>query len=1518
MADIKKWARRTAVKQVAKRRENIRLAREWNDPTSKMTIGQRVKGAMLAAGEDRLRRSGLVGNVVQDWREEIERPLANTLRNSALNFAQNRMGTIGQIGVTAFYSSYYTKLDANLITRSDIDGDDLPGTIERIDRKHSDAHNDLKGKLRRITDEINTKVNSINTQLSKYDDRFKRLESRMRELEMSSKNKDGFQAMNNDWTERFNQMRPGNMGIGPQQKQENGYGVGHLLGAAALGRWGGGALRMMGSMMRPLMLGGAARLAGAALLNPYVLGAGALMGGGYLAYRYFNSPAQAATPNGAPPPNNQPNVPGQIPSEIKTDNFSVTATGDITLQSQKDIKLKGRRIILNASEVIFEAGSITGLKGTKPGNNGGSSNGLKNPGLGMGYDPSGSPMMGTHFNNPEIPGTVFSPGAGPGAREFLGKGPSGRYYPTPGGGSPSSPSGAGPSTPSAPTAKPPGYVAPPPGSTPTPSGRPSAPGMAPAPVAPPGVIPSAPPAAFGAPSIPYGPIPVMPYGPTVPATPFLAPFAPGGQLPSWVPGGQAPTQEFPSNGFGGINPKQMPFPMNMPGQSGAVPSGDPNQNLGNASTANMQRAVYEAFRSRGFSHSAAIAMTGEVGRENSYRTGLIFGEHGDPANRATNVGLFSFQKERRDQLYEHLRAGGHLDEKGKIKTTRGALESQIDFITKEMESGSHTSKNSPRAERVRDMLNKMRSGEIDMDEAHRVIGKDYIRWRYDDPAYAHHKRAMSQHERNLQANLNRNPYEAPGAPIKEGSVPGLFPGFDIDKFNKGQVGGLPMPPGTRIPQGIPGSAPPEMPAQKNMLMLDGMWTRGGRFDGENKRMAEEIAKRHGYNPVWMNMDPRAGGAGSPQVKAVIERLKQGDINSLFGFSAGAYNIPHIINHPEFKKLPEAIRNQLTHAWGVGAPGVDYSKLGSVKGQHYEPHDLKGYLGTLPEQPLSRPAIAQTAIPSVSDNPNFSAIPRREDGTPITGPLPGKQEDRPKFFGGGFYFGDDKHTEFGTGPAKYGSLPRGFYPLTGPHHGRVVPDGIQINHNMIRDEKFNRTKIAAVIHASQSLRTEGCIGIHPSQWPSVKAKIYSLAKTHGWGNVYLHVDKNADGKYFARVLTKDQLPANYRVMSQDEFMKTAQVVDPDKYEQMKKAFEKNREIGDDPRAAFEAGKNPVMPDFKNSIVTTVPPGGEAPPTPTKIGGDKGWDMRKIDDENTDAPGRSYKTTDINLLKSLGKEGVNFNMRDLESAREGLRALDREFEDKVRGAELPFYAAGADGKSPDFGYTPKHDVFGLKGHKVYMPKDKLLGDTEALTALQNNKHDRGYGKFDPETARQLWRLDEFQRNGVNNGVHPNELEHNANRVNNMINESRPSLIGSVAQMMGAYKAGTNPLEQQLRQNLVPPAPPSSFFQGSKDMMTQLRQNFEALTNPPSIDPNTMRPIQGPGGVTSDPQQSATQGENKPASNPATTPPPAPTSSSDNSRMDPPVHNPEASTSDRPTPGDIKPGGAQSSASILQNTQ
>ena len=139
--------------------------------------------------------------------------------------------------------------------------------------------------------------------------------------------------------------------------------------------------------------------------------------------------------------------------------------------------------------------------------------------------------------------------------------------------------------------------------------------------------------------------------------------------------------------------------------------------------------IYNAYRGAGFSDAQARALSAETGRETGLESRFIYGTHSDPANKATNFGVMSFQGNRRAGVLDYLRQAGRVNEKGEVIPGPETLLAQAQFVRREMET-------TPEYARTREQF--LANPNVDPETAASVLGRNYIRWRFDDPRYAGH------------------------------------------------------------------------------------------------------------------------------------------------------------------------------------------------------------------------------------------------------------------------------------------------------------------------------------------------------------------------------------------------------------------------------------------------------------------------------------------------------------------------------------------------------------------------------------------------------------------------------------------------------------------------------------------------------------------------------------------------------------------------------------------------------------
>ena len=144
-------------------------------------------------------------------------------------------------------------------------------------------------------------------------------------------------------------------------------------------------------------------------------------------------------------------------------------------------------------------------------------------------------------------------------------------------------------------------------------------------------------------------------------------------------------------------------------------------------------ALYNAWRSAGLSDNQARIMMAETGRENSWNLNTIFVGHPEPvdvkrgvANPRRNFGLISWNGDRRNNLINFLSSRG-LWQNGRAVQSQATLDAMAQFAVREIAT------NPLYAPTKRAFL---QNPNVDYSTATRVLGNNYIKWRYNDPEYA--------------------------------------------------------------------------------------------------------------------------------------------------------------------------------------------------------------------------------------------------------------------------------------------------------------------------------------------------------------------------------------------------------------------------------------------------------------------------------------------------------------------------------------------------------------------------------------------------------------------------------------------------------------------------------------------------------------------------------------------------------------------------------------------------------------
>lgn len=133
--------------------------------------------------------------------------------------------------------------------------------------------------------------------------------------------------------------------------------------------------------------------------------------------------------------------------------------------------------------------------------------------------------------------------------------------------------------------------------------------------------------------------------------------------------------------------------------------------------------VYRGFINAGLSPNQAMAMTAEVGRENGFNAGILFGSHIDPAGAKgggtiKNSGMLSWNGSRGTNLVNYLRSQGVMGRA--MARTQANLDAQARFAVQEMKSRAYRGK----------LQHFWSNPNANPESFARELGKNYIVWAY--------------------------------------------------------------------------------------------------------------------------------------------------------------------------------------------------------------------------------------------------------------------------------------------------------------------------------------------------------------------------------------------------------------------------------------------------------------------------------------------------------------------------------------------------------------------------------------------------------------------------------------------------------------------------------------------------------------------------------------------------------------------------------------------------------------------
>jgi len=144
-----------------------------------------------------------------------------------------------------------------------------------------------------------------------------------------------------------------------------------------------------------------------------------------------------------------------------------------------------------------------------------------------------------------------------------------------------------------------------------------------------------------------------------------------------------------------------------------------------ASQQNMAM-VLQALKNAGLSDNQARILGAEIGRENSFQDKYLWGYHTDDKNKAVNVGIISWQGARGKGVERALKEAG-LIQNGKIAKGQASLDVMAKYLVNEIRT------NPAYAQTKKQFLD---NPNVDYTTGARVLGRNFIRWRYDDQNYA--------------------------------------------------------------------------------------------------------------------------------------------------------------------------------------------------------------------------------------------------------------------------------------------------------------------------------------------------------------------------------------------------------------------------------------------------------------------------------------------------------------------------------------------------------------------------------------------------------------------------------------------------------------------------------------------------------------------------------------------------------------------------------------------------------------
>ena len=136
--------------------------------------------------------------------------------------------------------------------------------------------------------------------------------------------------------------------------------------------------------------------------------------------------------------------------------------------------------------------------------------------------------------------------------------------------------------------------------------------------------------------------------------------------------------------------------------------------------------VLQALKNAGLSDNQARILGAEIGRENAFQDKYLWGYHPDPKNGASNIGIVSWQGSRAKGVEQALKNAG-LIQNGKIVKGQQSLDVMAKYLVNEIRTD-------PEYDKTKKQF--LDNPNVDYHTGTKVLGTNFIRWRYNDPEYA--------------------------------------------------------------------------------------------------------------------------------------------------------------------------------------------------------------------------------------------------------------------------------------------------------------------------------------------------------------------------------------------------------------------------------------------------------------------------------------------------------------------------------------------------------------------------------------------------------------------------------------------------------------------------------------------------------------------------------------------------------------------------------------------------------------